>query len=143
QLEHPNIVPVYELARRPQDDQPFYTMRLVRGQTLRDAIAEYHSLRRLGRTGPLEMPRLLGVFVNICQAVGYAHSRGVVHRDLKPENVLVGAFGEVVVLDWGLAKLVGQPDGKQDDRPVQVNEQAQVDATVAGRVMGTPAYMAP
>jgi hypothetical protein len=111
QLEHPNIVPVYELARRKKDDQPFYTMRLVRGQTLRDAIAEFHR-RRAGKPAQrLELERqLLEPFIKVCQAVGYAHSRGVIHRDLKPENVVLGGHGEVVVLDWGLAKVVGQAD---------------------------------
>src|SRR5205807_3180644 len=82
QLEHPNIVPVYEVARRETDAAPFYTMRLVRGQTLHEATAEYHRRRREGRDDPLERPRLLGAFVSICQAVSYAHSRGVIHRDL-------------------------------------------------------------
>ena len=111
QLEHPNIVPVYELARRKEDDQPFYTMRFVRGQTLRDAIAEFHR-RRAGKPAErLELQRqLLEPFIKVCQAVGYAHSRGVIHRDLKPENVVLGGHGEVVVLDWGLAKVVAQPD---------------------------------
>jgi serine/threonine protein kinase len=114
QLEHPNIVPVYELARRKEDDQPFYTMRFLRGQTLRDAIAEFHR-RRAGKPAHrLELQRqLLEPFVKVCQAVGYAHSRGVIHRDLKPENVVLGGHGEVVVLDWGLAKVVGQPDDAQ------------------------------
>jgi serine/threonine-protein kinase len=143
QLEHPNIVPVYEVARREEDSAPFYTMRLVRGQTLREAVTDYHRRRREGRADPLERPRLLNAFVNVCQAVGYAHSRGVIHRDLKPDNVMLGGFGEVVVLDWGLAKMLGQPDEPSDAPAVALTEQAQSDATVAGRVLGTPAYAAP
>src|SRR5436305_856527 len=75
QLEHPNIVPVYELARRPEDDQPFYTMRLVRGRTLSEAIAQYHRKRKEGKEDPLDRPKLLQAFVQVCLAVGYAHSR--------------------------------------------------------------------
>ena len=145
QLEHPNIVPVYELARRKEDDQPFYTMRFVRGQTLRDAIAEFHR-RRAGKPAErLELERqLLEPFIKVCQAVGYAHSRGVIHRDLKPENVVLGGHGEVVVLDWGLAKVVGQPDDDLDKRAeprVSVSTEAQA-VTTQGQI-GTPAYMAP
>jgi eukaryotic-like serine/threonine-protein kinase len=145
QLEHPNIVPVYELARRKEDDQPFYTMRFLRGQTLRDAIAEFHR-RRDGRLAHrLELQRqLLEPFVKVCQAVGYAHSRGVIHRDLKPENVVLGGHGEVVVLDWGLAKVVGQPDdadASAREPRISISAEAETKQTV-GQV-GTPAYMAP
>jgi tRNA A-37 threonylcarbamoyl transferase component Bud32 len=107
QLEHPNIVPVYEVGRRDEDGQPFYTMRLVRGQTLRESLRDYHERRVAGRTDPLEWPKLLQSFISICNAVGYAHSRGVVHRNLKPENVMLGGHGEVIVLDWGLPRLWG------------------------------------
>jgi eukaryotic-like serine/threonine-protein kinase len=145
QLEHPNIVPVYELARRKEDDQPFYTMRFVRGQTLRDAIADFHR-RRAGKPAErLELQRLLlEPFVKVCQAVGYAHSRGVIHRDLKPENVVLGGHGEVVVLDWGLAKVIGQPDEDPQETAgphVSVSSEAQA-VTTQGQI-GTPAYMAP
>jgi len=145
QLEHPNIVPVYELARRKEDDQPFYTMRFVRGQTLRDAIAEFHR-RRAGKPAErLELQRqLLEPFIKVCQAVGYAHSRGVIHRDLKAENVVLGGYGEVVVLDWGLAKVVGQPDadGPQVKEP-RISLSAEADATKTQGQLGTPVYMAP
>ncbi|HEV3081218.1 MAG TPA: serine/threonine-protein kinase, partial [Gemmataceae bacterium] len=141
QLEHPNIVPVYELARRSEDQQPFYCMRLVRGQTLREAIAAYHEREKEGKSEPLELRRLLGAFVNVCQAIGYAHARGVVHRDLKPANVVLGAFGEVVVLDWGLARLVDEQ--APEEVAVHVNPPAATAATVAGQQVGTPAYMAP
>ena len=145
QLEHPNIVPVYELARRKEDDQPFYTMRFLRGQTFRDAIAEFHR-RRAGKPADrLELQRqLLEPFAKICQAIGYAHSRGVIHRDLKPENVVLGGHGEVIVLDWGLAKVIGQPD---DDEPkvrepgISITAAAETKATIGQA--GTPGYMAP
>jgi tetratricopeptide (TPR) repeat protein/tRNA A-37 threonylcarbamoyl transferase component Bud32 len=143
QLEHPNIVPVYEVARREGDASPFYTMRFVRGRTLREAIADYHRRRREGREDPLDRPRLLQAFVSICQAIGYAHSRGVVHRDLKPANVMLGGFGEVIVLDWGIAKMVDRPEGAEEFPEVSVTAEARGDATLAGRVLGTPAYAAP
>lgn len=142
QLEHPNIVPVYELSRAASD-KPFYTMRLVKGRTLRQAIAEYHRHRREGGLDPLELPRLLSAFISTCNAVAYAHSRGVVHRDLKPHNVVLGDFGEVLLLDWGLAKLVGGEDDGSGAPPVSVSDEPHAEATTAGAVMGTPAYMAP
>jgi serine/threonine protein kinase/tetratricopeptide (TPR) repeat protein len=145
QLEHPNIVPVYELARRKGDEQPFYTMRFLRGQNLRNAIAEFHRRRGGKPADRLELQRqLLEPFVKICEAVAYAHSRWVIHRDLKPENVVLGAYGEVVVLDWGLAKVVGQTDqtGSDPREPrISLSSEAETKQTV-GQV-GTPAYMAP
>jgi serine/threonine protein kinase len=145
QLEHPNIVPVYELARRKEDDQPFYTMRFVRGQSLRDAIAEFHR-RRAGKPADrLELQRqLLEPFTKVCQAVGYAHSRGVIHRDLKPENVVLGGHGEVILLDWGLAKIVGQSDSdEQAPLEPRISLSAEAEAVRTYGQMGTPAYMAP
>jgi serine/threonine-protein kinase len=142
QLEHPGIVPVYELA--PQGDRPFYAMRFVRGRTLSAAIESYHAKRRKGRDDPLEFIALLTAFVAVCNAVAYAHSRGVLHRDLKGDNVILGDFGEVIVLDWGLAKLMGQPDDLETDRSQTVLESAQdAGLTLQGEVIGTPAYMAP
>ncbi|MEK6235335.1 MAG: protein kinase, partial [Planctomycetales bacterium] len=142
QLEHPSIVPVYDLAHCEETGNPFYTMRFVRGPTLRDAVADYHKQETSEEADPLARPRLLNAFVSVCQAVGYAHSRGVVHRDLKPDNVVLGDFGEVLVLDWGLAKMVD--DGEDDSSPgVAVSKEARTDETAAGRIMGTPAYMAP
>jgi WD40 repeat protein/tRNA A-37 threonylcarbamoyl transferase component Bud32 len=143
QLEHPNIVPVYELAHRPEDGQPFYTMRLIRGRSLRAAIAEHHRRRDQGNEDPVEATRLLGAFVSVCQALAYAHSRGVVHRDLKPENVVLGDFGEVIVLDWGLAKVLHGGVAEAAPEPVTVGEDALASATAFGRILGTPAYMAP
>lgn len=144
QLEHPNIVPVYELSRRPDNGVPFYTMRLVRGQTLRAAIADYQRRRQEKQASPLELPKLLGAFVSICQAVAFAHARGVLHRDLKPDNVLLGSFGEVVVLDWGLAKMVDRSEADAEKTPqVEISDEARPEATAAGRVLGTPAYMSP
>ena len=144
QLEHPNIVPVYQLSRSPKTGKPFYTMRLIRGNTFLDAIAEYHHRKRQGDATRLEQRRLLSAFASVCNAIAFAHSRGVIHRDLKPENVVLGDFGQVIVLDWGLAKLLGQDDDDELERhQVAITDPAKSDATVAGTVMGTPAYMAP
>src|SRR4029078_6161692 len=96
---------------RPADGhQPFYTMRFVKGRTLSEAIRDYHVRRRSGRAGPLDLLTLLKAFVVVCNAVAYAHARGVIHRDLKGQNVVLGDFGEVIVLDWGLAKLGERPE---------------------------------
>jgi serine/threonine-protein kinase len=146
QLEHPNIVPVYELARRREDDQPFYTMRFVRGQSLRGAIQEFHHQRAGKAPDRLALQSLLGALLKVCDAIAYAHSRGVVHRDLKPENVVLGGYGEVLVLDWGLAKLVDQPDERGEastelDTRVSVGPEAIPEKTHG--LVGTPCYMAP
>src|ERR1700687_3744587 len=98
QLQHPGIVPVYALGKLP-DERPYFTMKLVKGRTLAELLAE--------RPNPAhDLPRLLGIFLQIAQTVAYAHSKGVLHRDLKPGNVMVGAFGEVQIMDWGLAKVL-------------------------------------
>ena len=106
QLEHPGIVPVYELG---EGDAPYYTMRFVRGRTLSEAVRAYHKKRAAGDVDLVGMVNLLSNFASVCHAVAYAHSRGIIHRDLKGQNVVLGDFGEVIVLDWGLAKRVG-PD---------------------------------
>ncbi len=141
ELEHPGIVPIYEVSQRLEDQAPFYTMRFVRGRTLGQAIRTYHERRVRGAAGPLELRELLGAFVGVCNAVAYAHSRGVLHRDLKPQNVVLGDFGEVIVLDWGLARLMHET--VTDAAPLEVPEQSDEGATVLGQVLGTPAYMAP
>ena len=106
QLEHPGIVPVYELG---EGDAPYYTMRFVRGKTLSEAIRAYHKKRAAGEADSVGLNDLLLSLVSACHAVDYAHSRGIIHRDLKGQNIVLGDFGEVIVLDWGLAKRVG-PD---------------------------------
>src|SRR5207248_1627065 len=97
QLQHPGVVPVYELGCA-EDGRPYFTMKLVKGETLAKLLKE--------RASPTQdRPRFLKIFEQVCQAVAYAHAKGVIHRDLKPGNVMVGAFGEVQVMDWGLAKV--------------------------------------
>jgi serine/threonine protein kinase len=104
QLQHPGVVPVYELGALA-DRRPYFTMKLVKGRTLSALLAERESPER-------DLPRFLSIFEAICQTVAYAHARGVIHRDLKPSNVMVGSFGEVQVMDWGLAKVL-KAQGRQ------------------------------
>jgi len=141
QLAHPSIVPIYELGSRPDAKSPYYTMRFVRGRTFDQAAADYHRRRQRGEATPLDLRRLLGAFVAVCNAVAYAHSRGVLHRDLKPQNVILGDFGEVMLLDWGLARMLGSAD--PGPLPMDLEPSDEADATRAGQVVGTPAYMPP
>lgn len=143
QLEHPGVVPVYELDDDPETGRPFYIMRFVRGRTLTEVAREFHSRRRAGQDDPLGLVGLLAAFVSACNTIAYAHSRRIIHRDLKGENIILGDFGEVIVLDWGLAKRL---DGPEEDSPSsELDPDLSLDAgqTVMGQVMGTPAYMAP
>ncbi len=142
QLEHPGIVPVYELLA-PAGQQPFYIMRFVKGRTLSAAVADYHRRCRAGQANPLARNALLQAFVTICQTLAYAHSRGILHRDLKGQNVLLGDFGEVIVLDWGLAKRVEQKETAGPAGFPTAPGTWSSSLTQAGQVMGTPAYMAP
>jgi serine/threonine-protein kinase len=145
QLEHPGIVPVYELAKRPDTHQPFYTMRFVKGRTLRETARAHHQKRATGQADPLDLLALLNAFVTVCNTVAYAHSRGVIHRDLKGQNVVLGDFGEVVVLDWGLAKHIALVEREERSAAITLDEEQSSDAslTVQGQALGTPAYMAP
>jgi serine/threonine protein kinase len=153
QLEHPGIVPVYELAQRPESNQPFYTMRFIKGRTLSEASQAYHQKRQTGHVGGLDLVALLNAFVAVCNAVAYAHARGVIHRDLKGRNVVLGDFGEVIVLDWGLAKARSQHTQKADQRGAETSEEMLPrvriedhgwrEKTAEGQVLGTPGYMAP
>ncbi len=137
QLEHPNIVPVHELAKET-DGSAWFAMKLVNGRSLADELY----LLRKGEGDPLAVRgRLLDAFRKVCDAVAFAHSRRVIHRDLKPSNVMIGRFGEVLVLDWGIAKILGEDDDVAPD----VGERGGADSlvTLEGTLMGTPAYMAP
>ena len=112
-LEHPGIVPVYGMGTYA-DGRPYYAMRFIRGESLQTALRTFHDQDMPGRDPQersLALRELLGRFVDVCQAIAYAHSRGVLHRDLKPANVMLGKFGETLVVDWGLAKPIGQPEG--------------------------------
>jgi tetratricopeptide (TPR) repeat protein len=141
-LTHPNVPAAYRIGELP-DGSPFLAMKLVRGRTLADLLAERPGVGH-------DLPRFVAVFEQVCQAVGYAHSQGIVHRDIKPANVMVGAFGEVQVMDWGLAcepaagrrppAEAGPGGAAGPDQSVAPSASA---VTQAGEVMGTPAYMAP
>lgn len=142
-LEHPNVVPVYMSGVNPETKMPFYVMRFLGKQTLAEAIEEYHDKCVHRAEKPLDLHRLLSVFLKVCQAIAYAHSRGVIHRDLKPENVILDNFGQVIVLDWGLAKM--EDDGRlamersiSGDLPIE-----HIGQTLDGDVVGTPLYMSP
>ncbi len=143
QLEHPGIVPVHDLGT-DEDNRPFYIMSFVGGRTLKDVIADYYSPHPSG-TEPREVQRLrlLEAFVKICQTVAYAHSKGVIHRDLKPDNVMLGPYGETVVLDWGLAKVQGRPEEPAPAGYVHLSGGDTSTATQYGTVIGAPPYMAP
>jgi eukaryotic-like serine/threonine-protein kinase len=138
-LEHPGIVPVYDLGTTAKGS-PFYVMRLVRGDTLSKALAACTADRAEAELA--KRLQLLGTFIDICEAMAYAHSRGVVHRDLKPGNVVLGAFGETILLDWGLAKLAAEADAAAAGT-VRITDETPADLTRQGAIMGTPAYMAP
>lgn len=150
QLQHPCIVPIYDLGQF-KDQRPFFAMKLVKGQTLASMLSDRRSPQE-------DLPRLLGIFEQVCQAMGYAHSKGVIHRDLKPANIMVGAFGEVQVMDWGLSKVLKtggvadeqrSMDRHRDASFVETRRSAGSDVpgsgsdTMDGSVMGTLAYMPP
>jgi tetratricopeptide (TPR) repeat protein len=138
-LEHPGIVPVYGLGRYA-DGRPYYAMRLIRGESLEEAGRKYHA----GEAG-YTLRGLLTRFVAVCNAVAYAHSRGVIHRDLKPSNVMLGPYGETLVVDWGLAKVVGREstDGAGSGELTLQPPSGEGSLTHAGSALGTPAYMSP
>lgn len=153
QLQHPGIVPVYGLGTNAQG-QPYYAMRFIEGQNLKAALKDFHRKHtpRQRMQGPtaVEFRSLLGRFINVCQAIEYAHSRNVVHRDLKPDNILLGPYGETLVVDWGLAKCLDQAPSKdeeaeeiQSDRfPLKLRNSGS-SGTLDGSAIGTPSYMSP
>ena len=166
------VIPVYGLGHDPSG-RPFYAMRLVKGESLKEAVARFHRAEGPGRDPrerALALRRLLGQFIAVCNTIAYAHSRGVIHRDLKPGNVLLGPFGETLVIDWGLAKVVGRPESARDasnpayirfldwrakvvGRPESARDVTEATLrpaladtageTLPGATVGTPAYMSP
>lgn len=143
-LEHPNVVPLYMYGINAETNKPFYAMRFLGKQTLHDAIEIYHARRQSGHIESIDLYRLLTVFLDVCQAIAYAHSRGVIHRDLKPDNVALDNFGQVIVLDWGIAKLLSEGElAIQSALNPLDGADAILTRTVDGEVIGTPLFMAP
>ncbi len=146
-LEHPGVVPVYGLVQ-DTDGHPCYAMRFIHGESLAEAIGRFHEADQ-GARAPgerrLALRELLGRFVAVCNAVAYAHSRGILHRDLKPGNVMLGQYGETLVVDWGLAKPVARGDtAPAEGEPTLTPASADGDsATRTGQALGTPSFMSP
>ena len=161
-LEHPGIVPVYGLGTSPEG-HPYYAMRFIRGSSLQEAIERFHASKRGNAAsaeepasdGPprrghskfdsLEFRKLLDRFIDVCNAIEYAHSRGVIHRDLKPSNIMLGKYGETLVVDWGLAKVTGRDETPHcaDEVTLRPASGSESPITRMGDIQGTPAYMPP
>jgi len=144
-LEHPGIVPVYGLGSYG-DGRPYYAMRFIKGDSLKEAIEHFHadeSLKNNFGRRSLELRKLLRRFTDVCNAIDYAHSRGVLHRDIKPGNIIVGKHGETLVVDWGLAKATGKADPSADERTLMPTSASDRAETLPGSALGTPAFMSP
>ncbi len=156
QLQHPGIIPVHDLGHLP-DGRLWFTMKEVRGRTLGELIEDVHRNWRLGREGSWTFRRLLEGFLRVCETIAYAHARGVVHRDIKPSNIMFGDYGEVLVLDWGIAKVLGEEAARAVqqratdaasslEEPVYSERNGSdsgEELTRVGVISGTPSYMAP
>jgi eukaryotic-like serine/threonine-protein kinase len=147
-LEHPGIVPVYGLGQY-DDGRPFYAMRFIQGDSLKEAIDAFHGANEKGGLGmeehSLQLRRLIGRLIDVCNAIDYAHSRNVLHRDLKPGNIMLGKYGETLVVDWGLAKVLGTEQACESSIGPVIPTVSSADATptMHGSAVGTPAYMSP
>lgn len=154
-LEHPGIVPIYGFGQYA-DGRPYYAMRMIQGKSLREAIVDLHQNHKSDEHAfALDLRKLLGRLITVCNTIEYAHSKGVLHRDLKPENIMLGPYGETLVVDWGLAKILERSHAasadaaeshispKLHDTSVADSRLQHVSATQAGTIIGTPAYMSP
>jgi serine/threonine-protein kinase len=146
-LEHPGIVGVYAIGRDPSG-RPFYVMRLIRGESLKEAIQRFHVSEAPGRAAghkTLALRKLINRLIDVCNAVAFAHSRGVLHRDIKPANVMIGKYGETLVVDWGLAKRLYKVVAGVDESQASLTPDPDdsTELTASGMVVGTPAYMSP
>jgi serine/threonine-protein kinase len=143
-LEHPGVVPVYGLGT-DGGGRPYYAMRFIRGESLKEAIEHFHgddALKSNPGRRSLALRKLLRRFLDVCNAIDYAHSRGVIHRDLKPANIILGKHGETLVVDWGLAKVVGRADPSVGEQTIAPSSSGSSE-TLPGSALGTPAYMSP
>lgn len=162
-LEHPSIVPVYGMGTYP-DGRPYYAMRFIRGDSFKDGLQEFFAKQAVKSNGDaegggrqnlgklpaaayqsLEFRSLLGRLIDVCNAIAYAHARGVLHRDIKPGNIMLGSFGETLVVDWGLAKATGKNDPvlETNQAPLTASSDTGSVETNAGSALGTPGYMSP
>lgn len=145
-LEHPGVVPVYGMGKYP-DGRPYYAMRFIRGNSLKDEVKKFHASNQEPYSGAigLALRKLLDRFTDVCETIEYAHSRGVLHRDLKPDNIMLGPYGETLVVDWGLAKAAGRSDGLHSggEATLLPNSASGSAPTMMGSVIGTPAFMSP
>ena len=171
-LEHPGIVPVYGLGTN-SDGRPYYAMRFIKGDSLKEAIDQFHqrannqspsppvdppvgegrgggqaghggrTARAIAPSRDLELRRLLRRFIDVCNAVEYAHSRGVLHRDIKPANIILGKHGETLVVDWGLAKPIGATEPQAEEQSLMPSSASGSAETLPGSTLGTPSYMSP
>ncbi len=144
QLEHPGVVPLYDIGT-DADGVPYYVMKFVEGTTLRDAIKTLHRLNN-EMERHLQLVKLLQVFISLCQTIAFAHSRGVIHRDIKPDNVLLGEFGEALIVDWGVAttRTAGTEGQAAASVPSQYTGLRGIDETVEEfAIVGSPPYMSP
>lgn len=140
-LSHPSIVPILEI--RAEGAEIYYTMPFVEGETLRQILRQAREEEKLGKKSTSighSIPALARIFLSVCEAVAYTHAKGILHRDLKPENIIVGKFGEVMILDWGIADFIDQIQ-PEEDTPLDLPVPA--DLTLPGKITGTLAYMAP
>ncbi|HEY2881515.1 MAG TPA: protein kinase [Pirellulales bacterium] len=141
QLEHPSVVPLHDVGIDEKGD-PYYVMKFIQGRQLSDAIHEFHAGKKSPDwTNNLQFRRLLETFIATCNAIAYAHSKGVLHRDIKPDNVMLGSYGETLMVDWGLAKVAGRPD-EPATSAVRLSGGAST-ATQDGTIVGSPLYMSP
>src|SRR5260370_28463527 len=146
-LEHPGVVPVHGLMQ-DGDGQPCYAMRFIQGETLKQAIQCFHEAEKAARDPgerSLALRQLLTRFIAVCNTAAYAHSRGILHRDLKPGNLMLGTYGETLVVDWGLAKPFQRDEATRSDEEDTLRPASAINSTgtQVGQVVGTPAYMSP
>ena len=141
-LEHPGVVPVYGMGTYA-NGRPFYAMRFIKGQSLADAIKEAHAASHSASARALELRKLLSRFIAVCNTMQYAHDRDIVHRDLKPSNIMLGTYGETLVVDWGLAKVMGKVTADPTGSLLEPLLESSANETLPGRAIGTLTYMSP